>query len=150
MTRMMTRTTSTRQAFQRRSVPRRSGAIDWVIPAVALLGLGLAAVAAMGAGGGQAAPDSAGLVQAAIVPVSGPAEPGSPHVAQRLDTASGAIDRCDAVTGRCRALPVEDTAYRMSDGSEWVARTAYDDRGQVEYTLWYDARGQLVGAPLGL
>ncbi|WP_334193223.1 hypothetical protein [Pararhodobacter sp.] len=150
MTRMMIRTTSTRQAFARRSVPRRFGAIDWVIPAVAMLGLGLAALAAMGAGDGQASPDSAGLVRAAIVPVSGPAEPGAPRVAQRLDTASGAIDRCDAVSGQCRALPVEDTAYRMSDGSEWVARTAYDDRGQVEYTLWYDARGQLVGAPLGL
>ncbi|MCA0204515.1 MAG: hypothetical protein LCH92_09240 [Proteobacteria bacterium] len=150
MTRMMIRTTSTRQAFARRSVPRRSGAIDWVIPAVAMLGLGLAALAAMGAGDGQASPDSAGLVRAAIVPVSGPAEPGAPRVAQRLDTASGAIDRCDAVSGQCRALPVEDTAYRMSDGSEWVARTAYDDRGQVEYTLWYDARGQLVGTPLGL
>ena len=150
MTRMMIRTTLTRQAFARRSVPRRSGAIDWVIPAVAMLGLGLAALAAMGAGDGQASPDSAGLVRAAIVPVSGPAEPGAPRVAQRLDTASGAIDRCDAVSGQCRALPVEDTAYRMSDGSEWVARTAYDDRGQVEYTLWYDARGQLVGTPLGL
>ena len=150
MTRMMIRTTSTRQAFARRSVPRRSGAIDWVIPAVAMLGLGLAALAAMGAGDGRASPDSAGLVRAAIVPVSGPAEPGAPRVAQRLDTASGAIDRCDAVSGQCRALPVEDTAYRMSDGSEWVARTAYDDRGQVEYTLWYDARGQLVGAPQGL
>lgn len=131
------------------SVRRRLSAIDWVVPAAATLALALAGAAAIGAGteGGQHAPD---LARASIVPIGATAEPGAPRVSQRLDTASGAVDRCDAVTGTCRALPVEDTAYRMSDGSEWTARTAFDDRGQVEYTLWYDASGTLVGAPLGL
>lgn len=139
----MLRTYPTRPA-----AARRLSAIDWVVPAAAVAALGLAGLAALGTGGGDAlgAPP---LVRAALVPLAAPAEPGGPRVAERLDSATGAIDRCDAVTGTCRTLPVEDTAYRMSDGSEWIARTAYDDRGQVEYTLWFDGAGRPVGAPLG-
>lgn len=129
---------------------RHLSAIDWVVPAAAALALGLAGIAAMGAGSAADTSAAPQLMRAALVPIGAAAEPGSPRVTQRLDSASGAIDRCDAVTGTCRSLPVEDTAYRMSDGSQWIARTAYDDRGQVEYTLWYNDAGTLVGAPRGL
>ncbi len=133
----------------RRRAARHLSAIDWVVPAAAAVALVLAGIAAMGAGRADSAP-APQLVRAALVPVGAAAEPGSPRVTERLDSASGAIDRCDAVTGACRSLPVEDTAYRMSDGSQWIARTAYDDHGRVEYTLWYDDTGTPVGAPRGL
>ncbi|WP_370204759.1 hypothetical protein [Pararhodobacter marinus] len=129
--------------------PRRSGRVDWVVPLAAVIGLGLAGLAAMRAGGSEmnAAPM---LNRASLVPISAPAEPGTPRIHQAIGTDSRAISRCDAVSGDCRMLPVEDTRYRMSDGSEWLARTAFDDAGQIEYTLWYDGSGAMVGAPLGL
>ncbi|MBN8293169.1 hypothetical protein JI664_14435 [Rhodobacter sp. NTK016B] len=131
------------------STPRRSGRIDWVVPLAAVIGLGIAGFAAMRAGGSetQAAPL---LNRASIVPISAPAEPGAPQVYEALATETRAINRCDAISGDCRMLPVEDTLYRMNDGSEWLARTAFDDAGQIEYTLWYDHTGAMVGAPLGL
>ncbi|MFN4098538.1 MAG: hypothetical protein ACK4GT_02060 [Pararhodobacter sp.] len=122
--------------FRRRTAGRR------IAPAVAVLSLVLLAVASVQAGG-EPSPTLPTRITA-------PAETGSPRVEGVLATASRAIERCNTVTGTCRALPVEDTAWRMSDGSEWLARTAYDDAGRLEYTLWFDATGSMVGAPLGL
>ena len=130
------------------SLLRRTAAIDWVIPATAVLGIALAGLAAIRNGASDS--DASPLSQASILPVAAMAEPGAPRVVVELGAAHGAVERCDAVTGQCRFLPVEDRLYRMSDGSHWTARTAFDDRGRIAYTLWYDHEGAMVGTPLGL
>ena len=86
------------------SIPtRRLSAIDWVVPTAAVAGLGLAAMAAMSTGSADPR-EAGGIIRASVVPISAPAEPGAPRVIERLASASGAIDRCDAVTGTCRAM----------------------------------------------
>lgn len=128
---------------------RRTAAIDWVIPAAAALGVALAGLAALHSGA-PLSEEAPAISQASILPVAGMAAPGSPRVAMELGAAHGAVERCDAVTGQCRTLPVEDRLYRMTDGTEWTARTAFDDQGRIAYTLWYDHDGAMVGTPRGL
>lgn len=116
---------------------RSPGAFDWVIPAATLLFAALAAAtAALSLGSPQGS-----------APAAQP--PGLPHPLHPLGTTTAAVERCDATTGACRILPVEEVAWRMSDGSEWTARTAFDDGGRLAYTLWYDPGGVPVpGLPL--
>lgn len=134
----------------RQALSRCVAAIDWVIPLAALAGLAMAALAAVQAGGEVSAAPTDAVTAGGVTAARVIALPGMPQILRQLDHSEGAMERCDGLTGQCRTLPVEDRIFRMSDGSDWIARTAFDDHGRQAFTLWYDQQGRMVGAPVGL
>ncbi len=129
-----------------------SGAVtvDWVVLTAAIIGLGVAVTASVGAGGADLADDAEAALKSQDIVSYIPAVTYGAQIRGDGFAVAGActLEMVDgqAVQSCTPGYSVTNVLYEMSNGEEWL-RTTKTVQGQDPVVTWANADGEIVDAP---